>query len=175
MPLLRPSSLAALKPSPMLASAIHRSTIIRALHGSPTLGQPVPLIVAGLGIGAIALGAKYVIQGVEHIKENKEEYQAEYDKASKQFESVKPQWMKDFGKQGFYEGGFEGNMSRREAALILGVREGADEKTVQASHRRLMVKNHPDMGGSPFVATKINEAKELLLSGKSHTNDRGGF
>ena len=32
--------------------------------------------------------------------------------------------------------------------------------------RQLMIANHPDKGGSPFVSTKINEAKDLL-SGKN--------
>ncbi|CAH2074384.1 unnamed protein product [Thlaspi arvense] len=61
----------------------------------------------------------------------------------------------------FYEGGFQSAMTRREAALILGVRY-----KVKEAHRRVMVANHPDAGGSHYLASKINEAKEIML-GKS--------
>ena len=57
-------------------------------------------------------------------------------------------------------------MTRREAALILGVRESADKDRIQKSYRRLLTLNHPDTGGSTFLSTKINEAKEILLSKK---------
>ena len=65
----------------------------------------------------------------------------------------------------FYKGAFENPMTRKEASLILGVREMAEDKKVMEAHRKIMFLNHPDNGGSTFMATKINEAKEILLSG----------
>jgi hypothetical protein len=66
----------------------------------------------------------------------------------------------------YYEGGFEDTMTRSEAALILGVRESSDPKRIKDAHRKLLILNHPDTGGSTYMAGKINEAKELLLKGR---------
>jgi curved DNA-binding protein CbpA len=57
-------------------------------------------------------------------------------------------------------------MSKREAALILGVRESASAERIKDSHRKILLLNHPDKGGSAYLAAKINEAKDLLLKGK---------
>lgn len=63
-------------------------------------------------------------------------------------------------------GGFEEEMSRKEAFQILGLREGSSKEQIREAHRRLMRLNHPDNGGSTFVATKVNEAKDFLISGR---------
>jgi hypothetical protein len=54
-------------------------------------------------------------------------------------------------------------MSREEALKILGLQEGAREDQIRSAHRRLMTQNHPDRGGSDYIATKINQAKDVLL------------
>eukprot|EP00605_Chrysophyceae_sp_TOSAG23-4_P002487 GSChrysophyteH1.ASY1.ANO1.2750.1 assembled CDS len=71
-----------------------------------------------------------------------------------------------FFAKNFYDGGFEEKMTRREAALILGVRENTAAQRIKESHRKILLLNHPDRGGSPYVAAKINLAKDLLLQGK---------
>lgn len=59
-------------------------------------------------------------------------------------------------------------MTRREALLILGLRESAaqDAQRVKDAHRRIMLANHPDSGGSPYISVKVNEAKDMLLGKK---------
>lgn len=56
-----------------------------------------------------------------------------------------------------------GKMSVEEAYQILGLSADASKEAIIAAHRRLMQKNHPDRGGSDYLATKINLAKKTLL------------
>jgi hypothetical protein len=56
-----------------------------------------------------------------------------------------------------------GGMTRAEAARLLGVAEDADEATIKAAHRRLMMKVHPDHGGTDELAARLNDAKRALL------------
>ena len=62
----------------------------------------------------------------------------------------------------YYKGGFDSIMTRREAILILNVRDGITKEEIKDAHRKMLVLNHPDNGGSTYIASKINEAKEIL-------------
>jgi hypothetical protein len=53
-------------------------------------------------------------------------------------------------------------MTRQEALQVFGLGEGASREDVQREYRRLMRQVHPDLGGSSYLAAKINEAKDVL-------------
>ncbi|NUB11812.1 DnaJ domain-containing protein [Azospirillum brasilense] len=69
----------------------------------------------------------------------------------------------DAGSTGGGGGHGGGSMTRDEAYEILGLSAGATPEQVKDAHRRLMMKVHPDHGGSTYLAAKINQAKDLLL------------
>ena len=116
-----------------------------AYHTTPA-SQSTTILIGGLGAGAALMGIKYAGQAYTQWQKNR-------PKQSKGSNT----WSKRF-----YDGGFEEEMTRREAALILGVRETSSRDRVREAHRGLMLLNHPDKGGSIFLTAKINEAKDKL-------------
>ena len=98
-------------------------------------------------------------------KEEARKKEAAKNKTNTNVDSWFGNWNNWFAKN-FYDGGFEDKMTKREAALILGVRESAQPQRIKDAHRRIMQINHPDKGGSAYLTAKVNEAKDLLLKGK---------
>lgn len=54
-------------------------------------------------------------------------------------------------------------MSEAEAYALLGLAAGASPAAVKTAHRRLMKQHHPDHGGSPEMAARLNAARDRLL------------
>jgi len=110
-------------------------------------GMSLTPLLAGLAIGAAALGARSALLRMQAARL-----------------APKP-------PRAWIQGGFKATMDRAEAARILGIRPTAARKEIEVAHRKVMVANHPDTGGSPYIATKVNEAKQVLMKGEA---GRGG-
>jgi curved DNA-binding protein CbpA len=55
-------------------------------------------------------------------------------------------------------------MTRAEALEVLGLVEGASDDEVRDAYSSLIKKVHPDRGGTAYLATRVNLARDLLLA-----------
>ena len=55
------------------------------------------------------------------------------------------------------------DMTVEEAYDVLGLQPGADVAAVREAHRRLIKHLHTDQGGTDYLASKINRARDVLL------------
>jgi DnaJ domain len=76
---------------------------------------------------------------------------------------ISPGWSGSGNSNGSRGNGTPRALSIEEAYLVLGLGPGATRDEVQAAHRNLMKRFHPDQGGSTYIAAKVNEAKDVLL------------
>jgi hypothetical protein len=75
-----------------------------------------------------------------------------------------PNWRDAMGGDQTAPPGRSGeDMTAAEAYEILGLQPGADEAAIRTAHHRLMMQMHPDHGGTDYLATKINRARDVLL------------
>lgn len=52
----------------------------------------------------------------------------------------------------YHRGGFEDKMSKREAALILGITPNVKANKLKEAHKKIMIANHPDRGMQKYNA-----------------------
>ncbi|XP_017955848.1 mitochondrial import inner membrane translocase subunit TIM14 isoform X2 [Drosophila navojoa] len=114
------------------------------------------IILAGLGVAAVGFAGKHLLRRMPQMT-------SKFNEALKNLPKFDAESM---ANAKYYKGGFDPKMNKREAALILGVSPSASKLKVKDAHKRIMLLNHPDRGGSPYLAAKINEAKDFLDNAK---------
>lgn len=112
----------------------------------------VNIILAGLGLAAVGFAGRYALRQMPNAAKTFNEAMKNLPK----FDAA------SVANSKYYKGGFDQKMNRREAALILGITPSANKAKIKEAFKRVMAVNHPDRGGSPYIASKINEAKDFL-------------
>ena len=69
------------------------------------------------------------------------------------------------GRQGEGRARRGGTITRRQAARLLEVAEGASKEEITHAYRRKMRAAHPDVGGDAKLASRLNAARDVLLDG----------
>ncbi|XP_064113176.1 mitochondrial import inner membrane translocase subunit TIM14-like [Macrobrachium nipponense] len=110
------------------------------------------MIIAGLGLATIGFGARFVLRTMPTLGKKMADAVGSMPKLD----------GKSLANSKYYKGGFEPKMTKREAALILSVSPSANSQKVRAAYKKMMLVNHPDRGGSPYISAKLSEAKDIL-------------
>ncbi|XP_041766080.1 mitochondrial import inner membrane translocase subunit TIM14 [Anopheles merus] len=110
------------------------------------------IILAGLGLAVVGYGGRALMRQMPNAATKMQE-------ALKNMPKFDAEMM---ANSKYYRGGFDAKMNKREASLILGVSPSASKAKVKDAHKKIMLLNHPDRGGSPYLAAKINEAKDFM-------------
>ncbi len=109
---------------------------------------------AGLGLSLLVVGAGLLVTWFRRglVEGNQD-----------RGEAAGPEDLKDHPGFGRRHPARQSAMTEEEAYKVLGLDPGTGADEVRRAHRALMQKLHPDRGGSDWLASRINQAKDVLL------------
>lgn len=150
------------KPSPHQKSVVRSAMVEMELdHDSGAMNG---LVLAGQHQGAVLddLDASTVVSLVEEFAQDDESLSLLQAYLDRRMPGWRDGMDADIGA-GQVPPRQSGAMTHQEAYQILGLQPGATAVEIRKAHRRLMQGVHPDVGGSSFLAARINEARAVLL------------
>ena len=107
-------------------------------------------ITVGLGLAVLGYGGRYIARCCSLFLISDNEYDArtaphlatKFETATKSIDFKLPKLdMKAWENSKYHKGGFEGKMTKREAALILGISPNANAKKIREAHKRVIFSN----------------------------------
>jgi hypothetical protein len=107
---------------------------------------------------------------LQQLLECRQQWQQQDQESARLLESFldqfQPQWRDQVDGDSQQQTPPAGNtsMSIDEAMAILGLDPPASRDDITRAHRHLIARLHPDRGGSTYLAARINQARDLLLS-----------
>merc|ERR1712080_88895 len=116
------------------------------------------LIISGLGIAGAAYAGRFALRAAKKV---------DWMKVKKAIPD-----LPDLSLNAYYKGGFDAKMSKREAALVLGVSQNANTQKVRDSHRRIMIANHPDKGALLILLRRSTKLKTLWRERRKEVESR---
>jgi DnaJ-domain-containing protein 1 len=167
--LAHPGLFGVARKSPGQSSQVRTATLeMRLEHDSGAMqGRVVAGAYAGRELDELTLGDLLALLADCHVRDAQSAALLE-----SYLDRAHPDWREAAaaGGAGSAEGMRQGTaparagaMSVAEALALLGLEAGASEDQIRAAWRELMKRNHPDQGGSAYLAAQINEAKDVLL------------
>lgn len=128
-----------------------------------------------VGLGIVLFSFLFVPFFFFPAKKNKHHYRFDQEKAFKDFfeQMHRQQGQRKQGAwqdyhQSEYPSPPKTGMSLQEAANLLGVPTQATVTQIKSAYRKLMLKHHPDKGGSAEYAAKLNVAKDMMMQQAAH-------
>lgn len=117
--------------------------------------SPVNSSLAGLSLGELMVLREYAVRGTDTAGRVEAELDRRFP-GRREHADGDP----DSGRRPDPE---RSSMSEQEAYEILGLQPGADAAAIRDAHRVWIKRLHPDQGGSTYLASLINQAKDILL------------